>query len=353
MFKFTTNTIINSLNDPTFGNVPTTADGGETIKDHLRFWVENAKDEAGAADPIVRIAKHFKFNKSNVVSIYERKHSDPVLFSATFDMSKVLAAFTASGDTKGVGRIVIYVRLSGSQNSFYSNDFVFKGKPFFIEFPITKTDTATTLATKVVSLAKKYQNFTCDFPLINISSTDGTVTISGIDEYQVLKIAELQYYDPDMDSYDCCAKFGDFDSVAEGVIVTQGKEGFGTFRQLMKDFRLPTAANTRWIAIAQDDKPIPGASYNEYIINMCVDRGIMGGDAVGEVTKSYTTHVFYVNNNTDLITAWEAAIGKLVDKITVIDKDLNDVLQTQETLDDADSDPKKVVAAEKAAHAEA
>jgi hypothetical protein len=51
----------------------------------------------------------------------------------------------------------------------------------------------------------------------------------------------------------------------------------------MKDLRLPTAANTRWTAIAKDDMPVFGGHYNEYVIKMCVNRGIMGGDAVGEV----------------------------------------------------------------------
>ena len=46
--------------------------------------------------------------------------------------------------------------------------------------------------------------------------------------------------------------------------------------------------------------------YNQYIIRYCVNRGIMGGDAVGEVTKSLTTHVFFVNQ--DIATEFETAL---------------------------------------------
>ena len=79
--------------------------------------------------------------------------------------------------------------------------------------------------------------------------------------------------------------------------IEQGKEGFGTYQWILKNLRLPTAARTSWTAINADEAPIIGAKYNEYVIRYCVNRGIMGGDAVGEVTKSLTTHVFYVNQS--------------------------------------------------------
>ena len=65
----------------------------------------------------------------------------------------------------------------------------------------------------------------------------------------------------------------------------------------------------RFAGINEEELPVPGAKYNEYIINYCVNRGIMGGDAVGEVTRSLTTHVFYVKQ--DLATDFEVALGKI------------------------------------------
>lgn len=339
MFKFTTNTLINSLTFPGFGNVPTSHSGSDKIAEHPRFWV----DKAVADDPVLNIAKHFQFRKSNVVAVYKRVHSLPKTFKVTFDVTPLI---TAKAE---LGRILLYIRLSGSQNSYYSNDFVFKGKPFAIEFPIK--DTAENTAKAVVNIAKKYQIMVYENELFQISADGTTVTIEGNDEYQVVKTAELQAYNEDKLLYDCCAKFGGWDDTAKGIVVTQGKEGFGTFRQIMKDLRLPTAANTRWIAIQQDERPIPGANYDEYIIKMCVDRGIMGGDAVGEVTKSLTSHVFYVNS--DIATKWEEALtdAGLTDIMETVDKDLDDVALTDTVIEESYNNPAKVVAAEATAHA--
>lgn len=78
---------------------------------------------------------------------------------------------------------------------------------------------------------------------------------------------------------------------------------------MIKDYRLPTASNTRWNKIVQDETPVVGAKYNQYTIVQCVNRGIMGGDAVGEVVKSKTTHVFFVKQ--DLASAFETELAKI------------------------------------------
>ena len=78
---------------------------------------------------------------------------------------------------------------------------------------------------------------------------------------------------------------------------------------ILKDLRLPTLEARRFAGINEEELPVPGAKYNEYIINYCVNRGIMGGDAVGEVTRSLTTHVFYVKQ--DLAADFEAALAKI------------------------------------------
>jgi hypothetical protein len=58
----------------------------------------------------------------------------------------------------GSYRIVFYLGLSmNSQDSFYANDFVYKGKPLYIEFPVkTNEETAVVVANRIVKLAKRY-----------------------------------------------------------------------------------------------------------------------------------------------------------------------------------------------------
>lgn len=323
MYQFTTTTLINSMSAPAFKGV-----SGQAHK--VRFYV----DTKDATNPVLRIARQGDYAADSVVSIYKRPFSDPQYFSATFDLSTIVNKYddpnTTVTETEGVGRIALYIRLSGSQNSYYANDMVYKGKPFYIEFPIKQGDTVAILAKRIVAIAKKYQNMVYENPLIDIEATgDGKVKITGTDEYQLLTKATLEWFNPSSKSYDCCANFGAFQDEAEGVVVTQGKQGFGTFRQITKDLRLPTAANTRWSRIAQDETPIVGGKYNEYIITMCKNRGIMGGDVVGQEVKSRTTHVFFVLDG-EPTTKFDEAIKKLIAANTkivaeLVNKDTDDV----------------------------
>lgn len=343
MFIFSTNTIINSLNWPGFKQV--NAEEHTDLDSKKRFWV----DETTNPDTkILRIARDFRFDKANVVAVYKRAWEAPELFKVTFDLSKLIAARPTNKEI--VGRVELYVRLSGSNNSYYANDSVYKGKPFYVEFPVKMADTDATLAKSIVKIAKKYQNMVYEYPLINVYTSNaqgvadpaGTcVTFEGTDEYQLITKAELQYYNESARTFDCCASFGEFNTLADGVVVVQGEQSFGTYRQIMKDLRLPTAANTRWDRIAIDETPIPGAHYNQYIIYQCVNRGIMGSDAVGDLVKSRTHHVFYVLDNggeaaTNPAKAFEEALAKVIDDDAikeVVDKDYDDVALTKEDIE--------------------
>ena len=88
-----------------------------------------------------------------------------------------------------------------------------------------------------------------------------------------------------------------------------GKEGFGTYSFLLHNLRIPTSMRTRAFGVNQDETPIVGAKYNQYTIHYCVDRGILGSNAVGDTVQSKTTHVFYVNDT--LATDFEAALAKI------------------------------------------
>ena len=72
----------------------------------------------------------------------------------------------------------------------------------------------------------------------------------------------------------------------------------------------------------------------------------MGSDAVGEVTKSLTNHVFYVldDNCSDVTKAWEKALQDAfgTEIVTVVDKDYDDVVDTKENIEDATDDTKKL-----------
>lgn len=303
MFKYVTTTIINSNVDFSTG---------------LPLWSSQVEDAEEGVVGSFNIKRHLKFLKPNVVAIYKAEAYDPTYAKAIVDMASIT-------QDAGVFRIAMYIRLSGSQNSYYSNDFVFKGKPLYIEFEKKEGDTSAKLATKVAAIAKKYMSMVYEKEIVKVTANGDQVVIDGTDEHQLFTKCELQWYNPDGGFNFCCNTAGAYETIAVARESTdpeydtknqiiQGKQGFGTYNWLLHNFRLPTAANTRWDRIIQDETPILGAKYNEYIIEYCVDRGILGSDAVGDLVRSKTQHVFYVKQ--DIAAQFETglqAIGGITD----------------------------------------
>lgn len=340
MFIFSTNTLINNYVGYPGGfmvddNLLKKSDVSKDLKGQkIRWYVDNTDSE----NPVLRIGRDFRFAKANVVKVYKREHNDPQFAKVLIDPSVITEA--------GIYRVAIYIRLSqGSQNSYYANALEYKGKPFYVEFEVKEAEVgqAEKIAKKVVNISKKYFNMVYEYPLLKMYVEDNKIAVEATDEYQRFLTCELQQLAPANHTFDCCHvpeifkaidalpndenhNKIDWDVDDETGKKLKGREGFGTYRQITHDLRLPTAANTRWNRIAIDETPILGAVYDEYIIYMCVNRGIMGGDAVGELVKSGTHHVFYVKHDQcdDLIKDWEEALLQVADEIEVVNKDIDD-----------------------------
>lgn len=125
MFRYNTTTVINSNTDFTTGE-PLLVSGTDSLQ----------------------VKRGLTFKKKYVKAIYKREYNDPELAQVKVDLSGLQEV--------GVYRIAMYIRLEGSNNEYYANDYVFKGKPFYIEFT-KKTANESGLAGKVVNIAKKYQ----------------------------------------------------------------------------------------------------------------------------------------------------------------------------------------------------
>ena len=124
MFQFTSTTVINTNKDLTTG---------------LKRYEATEND--------FTVKRVGKFKKDNVVAIYKRAASEPKKAKITFEIPSLEA---------GNYRIALYVRLSGNNNSYYSNDMVFKGKPLYIEFLVKSGDLPAAVAARIVKNAKKY-----------------------------------------------------------------------------------------------------------------------------------------------------------------------------------------------------
>ena len=262
--------------------------------------VNSDKDSTGVArwttgTDFFNFKRALNFKKEHTMHIYKRAYSDPKLAKAILKMDMTEA---------GNYRLALYVRLSGSQNSYYSNDFVFKGKPFYVEFEVKNGDNGNQIATRVANFIKKLQSL-YGMKWLNISAVEDTIVIEAIDEYQRFKKVDIEYFVPDTNmltggTFEVVKSAKPVDSEEyDGVNqIHQGKEGFGTWWNLTKDLHLPTLDNVRFAGLNQEERPIMGAKYNQYTIYYRVNRGIVGGaGAVGEEVTSITCHVFYVNVN--------------------------------------------------------
>ena len=128
MFNFTTQTVYNQISSTgTNKNLYVAANGKKPAirVGNTRFDADSILD--------IQVKNPTVENLAKVTLIYLR-----FLFHRILLIMEITA------------RIVLYIGLSmNSQDAFYANNFVYKGKPLFIEFPVKKTDTVDLLAKRV------------------------------------------------------------------------------------------------------------------------------------------------------------------------------------------------------------
>lgn len=280
MFQFTTTNVINSNTDFTSGKA---------------LWSEG--------DESLHIKRVNNFKKENVKAIYKAVANDAENAKVVFNFSDIKKD-VVDGDQL---RINLYIGLTqGSNNSRYANDFYYKGKPFTIDF-IWKGEAADVVE-KLVKTINKYELLVYGDKLIDIESKGTFLIISAKDEFQRFLKLTVKKFDPEphngLGEYIVVKDIEDLTVVDSLSKVTdsaeaffKGKEGFGTYSYILRNLRLPTDMRTRAFGINQDETPVPGAKYNQYTIHYCVNRGILGTNAVGDTVESLTTHVFYVKED--------------------------------------------------------
>ena len=340
MFNFTTQTVYNKIVKWDLTN-----DDRESMPVGANLIVGGTDD-----NPELRIG-NTRFTADEVKSIQVKNPSDASYAQVTFDFTKLLEKVEGNDAPNEItARIALYIGLSmNSQDSFYANDYVYKGKPFYIEFPVKKNDTEDILAARVKKIAKKFLLFQFEEKVLNITTTNAqaavvgtgsdenpeipasnaTITFTGVDGYQQIKKAELQWYNPTAKTVDCCTMDGEFEVLVTGVPVAYkiedgavsslgkkltednilvdvdpdteveilpGLEAFGDYNWIIHNLRLPTLANTNFWSPTKsmDEMPIPGQVYTQFIITIRKERPGIMGEIVGAVGTSETTHVLYV-----------------------------------------------------------
>lgn len=336
MFNFTTQSILNTVDKWT--GTGSTKGKNVIINNSGRY-------------PQVRIG-NARFNWPCVLDIHKASYVPENLAEVTFDLSKI-SDLVAEADIVGTYRIALYIGLSmNSQDSFYANDFVYKGKPFYVEFIVKNKEELTngTLPTRIKKLAEQYLIFQADEKILTVetNSTEGhtnEVTFKATNGYQVIKKAYLQHFDEKAIQIDCCTTGAEFINLIEGIpavytlnedgVVTlgdtpkhmngdgapiaytdtevpikPGTEEFLGYNWIIHNLRLPTGANTQWWSPVPGEMPVVGGKYNQYIIRIIKDRDGIAGGILGQRATTVTTHVFYVMDGQPT-TDFEGAIASL------------------------------------------
>ena len=288
--NFQTQTIINSNLDP---------DSGKGVK------------LFEAANGVLRIKRDFNFYKDKegygkVCAIRKRAGYDATLCKATVDFTN-LASKLASAEGVTYARFDIYLGVEGAEPFIYSTPWVQKGMPFWVEFTVKNEDTAADIANNVAKLIKTNHIFLQDKDLINLTVQGNTLILEGATEYQRFRNIEINKFTMKDDYSEKVAELGD----GNITLNERGENAFGTYSQITKDLRLPTAANWQPYHIRKVETPIVGAIYNQYIIEYVAPATNEGLGAVGQRLESTTTHVFWVKNDESLINEWEAALKKI------------------------------------------
>jgi hypothetical protein len=290
MFQFTTTHVVNSDKDLTT-NKP--------------LWTIDEEKKT------VHIKGINNFKAENVEEIDKAEYVDPVLAKVEIDFSKV----PSTVNKKDTLRLSIYIRITeADQSSYYANDTRYKGRPFTIEFPWLGTAAET--AANLKRIIRKYGVLVFEKEVVT-STVEGTkLVLEAVNEFQRFHVIKLEHYlDPKVPFGQEWEEIDDDDLV---TVVEEGTEGFGTYGWILRNIKLPTHEHTTAWAPRQNELAIPGAHYTQYTIHYCVQRGLLGLNAVGQPVKSVTTNVFYVKD--DVADAFEEALSVLGDITTVPEK---------------------------------
>lgn len=289
--NFQTQTIINSNLDPDSSNK------GKEVK------------LFGVAENALRIKRDFVFAKDDergkVMAIRKRAGYDAVACEASIDFAEIAEIQPTTEEPKKYCRLDIYLGVEGAEPFIYATPWVQKGMPFWVEFTVNKSN-KDKIAETVADMIKKNHLFLVDKDLLHVEAEGNKLTLTGATEYQRFRNVEVRTFAVTDDYAELVAEMGE---EAPIKLEERGKNAFGTYSQIVKDLRLPTAANYQWTHIRQVETPIVGAIYNQYIIEYCAPSTNEGLGAVGARLESHTTHVFWVKNDEELISEWEAALS--------------------------------------------
>lgn len=239
----------------------------------------------------------------------------------TVDLAKVYK--TPPTKTPDVVRLEVRLHTVGAHIGEFQNALTRNSELFTYE---AKYGSATDMAAGFVRAAKNHRNTSKNFDFEVTDNGAGLLTFTAGADYIRFKEIFVNEVASNLTGYEAQENkvvFTGEDIVDNTVTpavtivdVTPGMNGFGDTAWLINNFKLPTYVNTNWMALHQDERPVPGKLYNQFTLHAVADRGeLTGMGAVGQKMASKTTHVFYVAS--DLSAAFEAELTAMCTNMTL------------------------------------
>lgn len=339
MFNWTTTTIVNSLKDLTTG-----LDLVKVWKDAETLEGQELPSGFSGQYPVIKIKRDHTFEARYVRNVFKATGHDAQLCEVKISGANLLDAIDAAVEGAELkkpvqARLSFYVALEGSEESIYANDWYQKGKPFSIGFDVTAKDDAASLIKKIKRNAEKFGVVVYGKKVFDLSIDGEDLILKGTHEYQRIKMAAVAIDDMIdeilVDIYEDGVESESEAPVFE--LVNRGLNGFGTSHQLIKDLRLPTVHNNKWLRLKEDEKPVAGAKYDQFIVTYCApSMANPGFTVVGQHNMSVTTHVFWVNQ------AISEDFAGFLAEAGITPVEVNTVTPAQEAGEGVEAAPEKV-----------
>lgn len=326
MFQFTREFIINDNGT----GVPGTKG---LLKDGKRF-------ELTTDNKTLMVARMTNIEKAHVASVSKMAGRAAVNEEVT-----IVPSVTVAADS--IVRLVITIRQQGRVTALVNDYHPIHKKQYFYE-AVVKTANTLPLA-DFAKIAAKEEAAAAPDALIHVAEDEGSLVISALDPYtridevRIVSVPKAQtgaaesltgYMD-----YDVLVLWQKEEANPTGCTasLTAGDEGAGTVAQILKNMRLLTDANIDPFGFDVDERPVPGAIYDQYLVEYVTEVRHIGSQVFGAIDHSLTSFVFFVRHeagDSGLTKAWETALGALATIETVTVNGQAPVVANAKTLPD-------------------
>ena len=287
----------------------------------------NGKSRFKADTKAAYIYPGMTFFKEGIQKVYYKEGYEGEMAKVEVDLAQLKPT------AKTYYRLDIYVKVQGAEPYIYATPWIQKGRPFWVEFSLPGGATATAGsskdATNLVTAINRDHTFQVGDDQITAEVNGTKVVLTATTDYlrfARVEIVKLNDEGDDVEVVGTKQTEGDNLLIKE---VTKGQAAFGTYSHIIKDIQLPTNENTRWLHLRQDETPIIGAIYDQFIVEYAAEANNRPLGAVGCEVKSHTTHTFWVKK--EVSTAFKNMKDNLGITITTVNKN-NSVSDVEPTV---------------------